>query len=127
MATRDRVLVVDDEPSLRRLYRVELEQAGFEVSVAASAEEALVQVQGERPAVVVMDIRMPGMDGLELMSRILALEPGTHVVLNSAYGSYRDLFSSWAADAYVIKSSDVLPLVREVERLARPARRRGAA
>jgi CheY-like chemotaxis protein len=111
------ILVVDDDRSLSTLYRVELEEAGYRVSVANTAAEALARVRQEDPPVVVMDIRMPGMDGLELMGRILALNPHIHVVLNTAYASYKDSFASWLADAYVLKTSDVGPLLQEVSRL----------
>jgi CheY-like chemotaxis protein len=123
----DRILVVDDDRALSTLYSIELEHAGYEVKVANTATEALARVRQERPSVVVMDIRMPGMDGLELMGRILSLDPTIHVVLNSAYASYKDSFDSWSADAYVVKSSDVAPLISEVARLAACGRKREVA
>jgi len=121
--SRNPVLVVDDDRALSTLYRVELEEAGYVVRVAHTAEDALLRVREEKPSVVIMDIRMPGMDGLELMGRILTLDPTIHVVLNTAYASYKDSFTSWCADAYVLKSSDVRPLLREVARLMEPRRR----
>lgn len=123
----DRVLIVDDDRALSTLYRVELQQAGYDVSVANTAADALARVRQEKPSVVVMDIRMPGMDGLELMGRILTLDPTIHVVLNTAYASYKDSFTSWSADAYVVKSSDVRPLLSEVARLAGGTRRKDVA
>jgi DNA-binding NtrC family response regulator len=127
MTRKGPILVVDDDRSLSTLYRVELEEAGYRVSVANTAAEALARVRQEDPPVVVMDIRMPGMDGLELMGRILALNPRIHVVLNTAYGSYKDSFTSWLADAYVLKSSDVGPLLQEVSRLVGDVGKRDVA
>jgi len=121
------ILVVDDDRALSTLYRVELEEAGYLVGVANTAADALARVRQEKPSVVVMDIRMPGMDGLELMGRILAIDPTIHVVLNTAYASYKDSFTSWSADAYVLKSSDARPLLSEVSRLAGGASRREVA
>jgi DNA-binding NarL/FixJ family response regulator len=64
-----------------------------------------------------MDIRLPGMDGLEAMSRLLDKNPRIPVVLNSAYSSYKDSFLSWSADAYVVKSADTDELRLRVREL----------
>jgi CheY-like chemotaxis protein len=64
-----------------------------------------------------MDIRLPGMDGLEAMSRLLNTSPRIPVVLNSAYSSYQDSFMSWAADAYIVKSADTGELRTRVREL----------
>jgi CheY-like chemotaxis protein len=112
-----KILVIEDEKSLRQLYKQDLELDGHTVVTAKSAEEGLRKVESEAPDLVVLDIRMPGMDGLEAMGRILDQHPSIPVLLNTAYSSYQDSFLSWAADAYVIKSSDTGDLRREVEQL----------
>jgi CheY-like chemotaxis protein len=112
-----KILVIEDEKSLRQLYKQDLELDGHTVVTAKSAEEGLRKVESEAPDLVVLDIRMPGMDGLEAMGRILDQHPSIPVLLNTAYSSYQDSFLSWAADAYVIKSSDTGDLRREVEQI----------
>ncbi|HEX6850593.1 MAG TPA: response regulator [Candidatus Polarisedimenticolaceae bacterium] len=112
-----RILVVEDEPSLRMLYRSDLSEDGHEVATASNAQEALAQLEEVRPDLVVLDIRMPGMDGLDAMSRILERNPRTAVVLNSAFSCYKENFLSWAADAYVVKSSDTTELRETVRRV----------
>ena len=112
-----RILVVEDEPSLRRLYRGDLAEEGYEVATASNAPEALAQIETVRPDLVVLDIRMPGMDGLDAMTRILERDPRIAVVLNSAFSCYKDNFLSWAADAYVVKSSDTSELRETVRRV----------
>jgi DNA-binding response OmpR family regulator len=112
-----RVLIVDDEPHLRLLYETELRRAGFDTMSAANAEQGLEYVDAMRPDLVVLDIRMPGMDGVEALQRILDRDNTIPVVLNTAYSSYRDNFLTWAADAYVTKSSDVTELVDTVKGL----------
>ncbi len=112
-----KILVVEDEKNLRLLYKHDLEQEGYAVVTAANAVEGLRALETEAPDLVILDIRMPGMDGLEAMGRILEKHPKIPVVLNSAYSSYKDNFLSWAADAYVVKSSDTSELraaVRDV-------------
>ena len=112
-----KILVIEDEKNLRQLYKQDLELDGHTVVTAKSAEEGLRKVASENPDLVVLDIRMPGMDGLEAMGRILDQHPRIPVLLNTAYSSYQDSFMSWGADAYVIKSSDTGELRREVELL----------
>ncbi len=112
-----KVLVIEDEKNLRLLYQQDLQREGHEVLLAAEAREGLELAEREEPDLVVLDIRMPGMDGLEAMGRLLDRRPRMPVILNSAYSSYKDNFMSWAADAYVVKSSDtseLLARVREV-------------
>jgi len=112
-----KILVIEDEKNLRILYQQELARDGFEVATAANATEGLAMIAAERPDLVVMDIRMPGMDGLEAMSRLLDKHPRIPVVLNSAYSSYKDSFMSWSADAYVVKSADTGELRTRVREL----------
>ena len=67
-------------------------------------------VRNGRPDLIVMDIRMPGMDGIEAMSRILEENNELPVVINTAYSSFKDNFLSWSADAYLTKSADLSEL-----------------
>ncbi len=112
-----KILVIEDEKNLRILYEQDLERDGFEVVTAAAAAEGLAMVATEKPDLVIMDIRLPGMDGLEAMSRILDENPKLPIVLNSAYSSYKDSFMSWSANAYVVKSADTDELRRRVREL----------
>ncbi len=112
-----RVLIVDDEPHLRLLYETELRRAGFETMTAANAEQGLEFVDTMHPDLVVLDIRMAGMDGVEALQRILDRDNTIPVVLNTAYSSYRENFMTWAADAYVTKSSDTAELIETVKEL----------
>ena len=105
-----RVLVADDEHSIRKLYERELKKEGYEVLFATNGQEAIQMVRTGRPDLIVMDIRMPGMDGIEAMSRILEENNELPVVINTAYSSYKDNFLSWSADAYLTKSADLSEL-----------------
>jgi CheY-like chemotaxis protein len=112
-----RILIVDDERHLRLLYRRELEDDGYQVVEAANAEEGIRAFEQQRPDLIVMDVRMPGMNGLEAMARILDKDRRVPIVLNTAFDSYRDDFTSWAAYAYVTKGPDTEELRRTVRKL----------
>ncbi len=111
------VLVAEDEASLRMLYERAFRKAGFEPVVVASAQEAVTEAAAKAYSCIILDIRMPGMDGIEGMQRILAGGKRCPIVLNTAYSSYKDNFLTWSADAYVVKSADTQPLVDTVKRL----------
>ncbi len=104
------ILVVDDDGNLRRLYKAELEAEGYRVRLAGNGHQAITSALEEPPDLVVMDIRMPEMDGLEAMARVLREHRRVPVILNTAYSCYQDNFLTWAADGYVIKSADLQQL-----------------
>jgi CheY-like chemotaxis protein len=111
------VLVADDEVSIRKLYQRELKREGYNVVFAADAQDAILKARETAPDLVIMDIRMPGMDGIEAMGRILEERNEVPVVINTAYSSYKDSFLSWCADAYVTKSSDLTELKDTIRNL----------
>jgi two-component system, response regulator, stage 0 sporulation protein F len=111
------ILVVDDDDAIRLLIEMELTEEGYQVLTASNAQDALKMVQAEDLDLVILDIRMPGMDGLEALPRILGLKEGLKVILNTAYSQYQESFMSWAADAYVIKSADLSELKAKVKEL----------
>ena len=111
------ILVVDDDEAIRTLLQEELEDEGYKVLIAINARDALKMVEAEPLDLVILDIRMPGMDGLEALPRILGIKEGLPVIMNTAYSQYQDSFMSWAADAYVVKSSDLTELKAKVKEL----------
>jgi two-component system response regulator (stage 0 sporulation protein F) len=102
-----RVLVVDDDEHQRLLCREELEEDGYEVTEAEDGRQALRRIDERPPDAVVLDINMPGMDGLHTLTCIHDRHRRLPVVLNSAYSAYKSQFVSWIADAYVTKSSNL--------------------
>jgi len=114
---KKRLLIVDDEPNLRTLYEAEFTGDGYEVALAGSGPEAIDCVKEKQPDLVIMDIRMPGMDGIEAMGEILSQDNQLPVIINSAYSHYKENFMSWSADAYVVKSADMTELKNKVAEL----------
>ena len=111
------ILVVDDDEAIRTLLQEELEEEGYKVLIATNARDALKMVDAEPLDLVILDIRMPGMDGLEALPRILGIKEGLPVIMNTAYSQYQDSFMSWAADAYIVKSSDLSELKAKIKEL----------
>ena len=114
---KKKILVVEDEESLRLFYEEELSAEGYEIVTASNGKEAIRQLQEERPDLVILDIVMPVMDGIETLGRILGKERKIPIVLNTSYPGYREDFMSWAADAYISKSSDLTELKKKVRDL----------
>ena len=82
-----RVLLIDDDAGIRDSMRMPLEYEGYEYTAAASAEDGIATIQRESPDIVFLDIKMPGMDGLEALSKIKAIDESLPVVMISAHGS----------------------------------------
>ena len=115
----DRILVVDDDLSMRQMLSILLERSGYTVDTAASAEEALLKIDEKWPDLVMTDLNMPGMHGIELLTEVKRLgavsERDVEVIVVTAYGSTRtavDAMTKGAAN-YVLKpfNNDELKMV----------------
>jgi CheY-like chemotaxis protein len=111
------LLIVDDETHQRMLYQEELSEEGYQIILASNGKEALEKVSEATPDLVVLDIRMPVMDGLEALGKIIGKERNIPVIIHSAYSSYKEDFMSWAADDFVVKSADLTELKRKIREL----------
>jgi DNA-binding response OmpR family regulator len=105
-----KLLIVDDEKHIRLLYAEELEEEGYEVAVASDGLEILERIEKEKPDVIILDIKMVSSNGLDVLQEIRNKFYNLPVILCSAYGSYKVDIKSIAADAYVVKSSDLTEL-----------------
>src|SRR5215831_18743725 len=94
-----RVLVVDDDDSLRRVLQVQLEDLGYEVLTAAGGNEALASLTQCPLELVLTDLRMPGMSGIELLGRIRTVHPETIVIVITAFGSIETAVEAMRAGA----------------------------
>ena len=112
-----RILVVEDELALCLLYEEELSAEGYAVECVRDADAALEALRTRAFDLIITDIRMPGKDGIELISQIMGARKDIPIIINTAYQSYKEDFMTWAADAYVKKSSDVSELVQTVKEL----------
>ncbi len=114
---KKKILLVDDEDSIHLLYQEEFEELGHEVFSAMTGEEALERFPEINPDLVILDINMPGINGLEVLRRMKSLSPQIPVILSSAYPEYKQDLSSWASDEYIVKSANLDELLAAVQRL----------
>ena len=120
----EKVLCVDDDSSLLSLYQAELGEEGYHVIVARDGKEALKKFEKESPHVVVMDIRMPIMNGIEGLTAMLGKNRQIPVILNTAYPRYKDNFMTWGAEEYIVKSSDLTELKNKIREVLNRRRKR---
>ena len=121
---KKKILVVEDEEGFRLLHEEELEAEGYEVLTARNGREAIQRLEEGKPDLIVLDIVMPVMDGMETLGRIVGKERKIPIILNTSYPGYREDFMSWAADAYVAKSADLTELKDTIKRLLEKKRTR---
>ncbi len=114
---KNKILLVDDDEGLRDFYEEELEDEGYEVLTAVNGKEALQKLEKGKPDLIVLDIVMPKMDGMEALGRILRKDRGVPVILHTSHSIYQEDFMSWAADGYLIKSSDLTELKGKIREL----------
>ena len=96
----DTILVVDDDENLRWVTQTQLEDAGYLVSTVPSGEAALIALNKQRPSLVLTDLKMPGISGLELLQQIRSQEPDLPVVMMTAFGTIQSAVQAVKAGAY---------------------------
>jgi DNA-binding response OmpR family regulator len=115
------ILIVDDEQDIRALYESELSGEGFATHSVGSGEEAMQFIERDNDIdLVILDIKMGQMDGLQVLEKLRNKRTNVPVILNSAYSTYKSNFSSWLADAYLVKSSNLTELKDQVKELLKP-------
>ncbi len=111
-----KILLVDDEESIHLLYREELEEEGYEVHSDLTGEEALERLGIVKPDLIILDINMPGMNGIEALRQIKEIDSSIPVILCSAYQEFKQDLASWASEEYIVKSADLDELKAAVKK-----------
>ncbi|MBV5305303.1 MAG: response regulator [Desulfobulbaceae bacterium] len=114
-----KILLVDDEEGIQLLYQEEFQDEGYEVISAFTGEEALEKFKTEAPDLVILDIQMPGMNGIEVLRQMKMIDPKLPIILSTAYHEYKQDLSAWASDEYIVKSPDLSKLKEAVQRFLR--------
>lgn len=106
---KSRILVIDDDESLRRVLQVQLEQCGYTANCAASAQQSMAMLAARNYDVVITDLKMPGVSGLELLEQIHSLYPETVVIFLTAFGTVETAVEAMKAGAYHYLTKPVHP------------------
>ena len=112
-----KILVVDDEPSMREMLSDLLKSEGYGVLTVANGEKAVARVRDKKPEVVLLDMKMSGMDGIETLTQIRELNKDVSIIIITAYGTMRNVVEAMKLGIYdyVTKPFDIEKLKRLVE------------
>jgi DNA-binding NtrC family response regulator len=118
---KQRIMIVDDDASIRDTFEHHLTRSGYEVSTASSAEQALQTMADTDPALVITDVRMPGMDGLELLGHLRSRLPDTDVIVMTAHEDMSGAMEAMKTGArdYLVKPLDLDQLDLLIDRCFR--------
>lgn len=116
--SKKNILIVDDDENVRVLCERAMRELGYITHLASSGLEAL-QFINENPQVdlVILDVRMPSLDGIQVLKQLRSKNINIPVIFYSDYSTYKDDFTTWLADAYLVKSSDPTKLKEKVKEL----------
>jgi len=116
-----KILIVDDEQKMRHILQIMLEQRGYATDQATTADEALRLLEAYQYSMVITDLKMPGMDGMELIRAIKKIDPDYPVIVLTAYGSIESAVEAIRAGAidYITKPFEEEKIIMTVERSAR--------
>ena len=111
-----KLLIVENQKNLALLYKREFLEDGYDVILAREGNEAINKTKRYHPDLVIMDIRLPGLDGITTMGEILQINKNIPIIINTEYPIYKDDFITWAVKTFVIKSGDLTELKNEVSK-----------
>lgn len=111
------LLLVDEEANTRLLYKDELQDEGYEVTVAETTKEAMEKIHQSKPDIITLDIKMPGAEGLEFLRKIKKEESDIPIVICSAYAGYRNDIRIGICDAFIVQSADLTELKTAIKRI----------
>ncbi len=111
------ILCVDEYKNQRLLYEQELNLEGYEVITASDGNDVCGIVETRLPDIIIMDVCMLSMSSVKAMCSIVSKHKDIPLIIYTAYSSYKDVCKSWAADAYIVKSSDLTELKNKIKEL----------
>jgi DNA-binding NtrC family response regulator len=101
----DRLLLIDDEPNILRVLSMSLKADGYDVISAQSGAEGLAAFENEKPAIVLTDIKMPGMDGIEVLKKVKDIDPDAEVIIITGHGDIENAIEAlkYGASDFITK------------------------
>lgn len=116
MSLKHKVLLVDDEPAIIKVFGIKLRSSGYEVVTAVNGIEALDKVISEKPNIMLLDVIMPGMDGFEVLQKLRTFSK-LPVIVFSARPDYSQQAMNLGANSFFAKPFDIDELIKRIERL----------
>jgi two-component system, response regulator, stage 0 sporulation protein F len=110
------ILVIDDDENLLHLLKLELSDRGYDVILASDVRSGIHILKEKNINLVILDIKMPRMDGIEALQKIICFKKELPVIIHSAYSHFKENYLTWSANDYVIKSSNIEVLLKSIER-----------
>ncbi len=117
----EKILVVDSNDEQRSLCEMALKGEGYEVVTVHNGWAALSETKARMPDVIVLDLMISDMDGVELLDKLISINRKLPIIIHTATEEFKDNFMTWCADAYIIKSSDLLELKDKIRELLDPS------
>jgi len=119
MPVKNKILVVDDEEALRTVLSTELEGEGYQVSTAGDGEEAIKILGSQQFHLILLDIKMPNVDGFEVLRFVKQKQPSTKVIMLTGFADLKNAIESkkLGAEDFVSKPYDLVDLLTTVERV----------
>lgn len=117
MSNRDvKILIIDDQPGIRQLLSEILKEEGYSIYNAINGMEGISKIEEVKPDVILLDMKMPGMDGIEVLSELKQLNINTKVIMMTAYGELDPINEArhLGAYGYISKPFDVLELCQTI-------------
>ena len=115
-----RILLVDDDPEIRELIAMGLESAGFEVIMAENGQEGLQRFNDETPDLILTDIKMPEMDGIEFIKNVRNSDGTVPIIVSSGFAETQDLATEIGANGFLSKPFRSKNLIDTIEQFLRP-------
>jgi DNA-binding NtrC family response regulator len=114
---KKKILVVDDEADFLEVIRIRLESSGYEVIISMSGEDALKKIKEESPSAVLLDILMPGIDGLEVLKRIRKIDENLPVYMITAFSTEERFKAAnkLGASGFIVKTDDLAKQIKSIQ------------
>ena len=113
-----KILVVDDDPDFLHLLQFDLKKKGYQVVSANNGEEGLVKAKNERPSLIILDVKMPKMDGYTFVRRLKKEEETKEIplIVLTSYEPMKDMFQLEGVSGYFVKSANMESLLNAVDK-----------
>ncbi len=113
----EKILIVDDEAEIRFLFSSEIKDAGYTTFEASNSAECFAILEKESIDLCILDIKLKGESGIDILQRISKDYKHIKTIVATAYASYQDDHSTWAADGCWVKSQNIEPLIEEIKKV----------